>query len=225
MEEEMQKVRAVRSMLEGDVDEKEVKKDIDNNTSSRYNISKRVTSYISYSQIGLNNVRYIRGKLSELYNGIVDGIANGIAIEQGNTVYIVDSGIDNGEISFGVRKRITISNSQLRNQRMEEINERAISKGHVSVELSEKIRGASDNNSRSGIGRKLQEQLSLDKGKSRNQQKGISDENAVGGGSVRCFFDVNAQKPDYVSALRRIYRFEMIKDVINYAERFDKGAR
>ena len=108
---------------------------------------------------------------------------------------------------------------------MEEINERAISKGYISDGLSSKFGDKYDNNR--GCDRRFQlgEQLSLDKGKSRNQQKGISDENAVGGGSVRCFFDVNAQKPDYVSALRRIYRFEMIKDVINYAERFDKGAR
>ncbi len=45
--------------------------------------------------VGKENIQSIREQLTKLYDGVNDGIANGVAIENGDTIYIIDSGKDN----------------------------------------------------------------------------------------------------------------------------------
>ena len=91
-------------------------------------------------------------------------------------MFIVDSGKDNGEISFGVRKQIKIEDAALRKENLEDINDRAISKGFISNEISERVGRSSNQHSGSSIGRELQEELSTDTRKSANNESGVSDE-------------------------------------------------
>ena len=64
---------------------------------------------------------------------------------------------------------------------MEEINDRAISKGHVDNEISKRLKRSPDNSSRSSIGRELSKELSTDKTKSEDNESGISGEDATDG--------------------------------------------
>lgn len=64
---------------------------------------------------------------------------------------------------------------------MEEINDRAISKGHVDNEISERIRHSPNNDSNGSIQRELQKELSNNTRKSENNESGISTKNATDG--------------------------------------------
>ena len=151
----------------------------------RYNRS-RITRYISYEKVGMENVRHIRSVLKGLYDG-VDGIADGIAIENGKSLFVIDTGRDNGEITFGVKKRLTIEDDKMRKERMLEINDGAISNGDVSVHISEKIEHTPSNDSGSGDGRKLQKELSTDNRKPADNKGRVFGENGDRGrgGHVR----------------------------------------
>ncbi|HHX81049.1 MAG TPA: hypothetical protein GX692_08300, partial [Acholeplasmataceae bacterium] len=137
----------------------EKKDDIDREEKIQYNenaqFSRKRVKYISYAKIGKENIDFIRGELGKLYHGIDNGIADGVAFENGKTVYIVDSGKEEGNISFGVRKAITISDNEYRTKKVEEINERSISKRYVSEQLYEKLGNAPGNDSGSNFGREL----------------------------------------------------------------------
>lgn len=61
----------------------------------------------------MNDRWYSVGKL---YHGIDNGIVDGVAFENGKTVFLVDSGKENGDITFGVRLKLTISNDDLRKE-------------------------------------------------------------------------------------------------------------
>ncbi len=90
----------------------ENEENIDTATQDEYNknapevqkYSAKIADYYSYSDIGEENVWLIRNELYKLYEGISDGVVDGIAIERGATFYIVYSGIEDREISFGFRK-------------------------------------------------------------------------------------------------------------------------
>jgi len=126
--------------------------------------------------LGEDNIRSISNQLSKLYDGATDGIANGIAIENGETVFIVDSGKDNGKITFGIRKKKTIKDSKLRAEAVRRANNDAISKRYISDGLSSKLRGGYDNDIRRDLRRELGEELSTDTRKSANNESGVSDE-------------------------------------------------
>lgn len=68
----------------------------------------------------------------------------------------------------------------LRSQYIKERNDYAISNGHISNELSEKIRGGLGYDPDSNLRRELGAELSADKGKPQNNQGGVSKENANG---------------------------------------------
>ncbi len=144
--------------------------------NSRFSLQRRA-KYIAYDKIGKANIEAIRKKLQNIYAGVGNAVADGIGIEVGTTVFIVDSGKDQGEIAFGVRQRITISNSELRKQRLEALNERAVSKGYVSSELFGRFGGTSDNRNGSGIGRELGAKLSTNQGETEHQQGRVSERN------------------------------------------------
>ena len=147
--------------------------------------SAKRAQYIPYARIGQGNVAAIRRQLSALYQGAGNSIANGIAIAVGNTVYIVDSGKENGEITFGVRKKITISNAELRAGYIRSTNDESVSKGYVSDELSSGLGTGHDNDRRRDMRRESGAELSADTGASSNNQGGVPDANANRGGAVK----------------------------------------
>ena len=112
--------------------------------------------------VPLTDVAWINGDEGQFAN-----------VENGSTVYVVDSSKDN-KISFGVIKEIAIDDAQLLKTNVEEINERAIRERNICDELFERIRYSSDNNSRVGIERQLSKELSTDTGKPEYNKRGIS---------------------------------------------------
>ncbi len=156
----------------------EEEESVDNEEEIRYS---RVAKSIPYFKLNVQTIVALKKELADLYGTMQNGIANGVAIEQGNTVYIIDSGIEDGEISFGVRRRITISDPILRKERLSKINERAISNGFISEPLFGKIRSSSSNNSNSRVRRQLQRKLSDNNGKTEHNEGRVSSSDETGG--------------------------------------------
>ena len=139
---------------------------------------RNTVKYLSSNKVGASNMEYIRSQLRNLYRGVSDGIADGIAIGDGNTVYIVDSGRENGKIDFGIRFKITINNESLRADYIKERNDYAISNGQVSDGLSQKLRSGLGYHSDSNLRRESGAELQADKGKSQDKQSGVLGEDA-----------------------------------------------
>lgn len=156
-----------------------VRYSIDKKEEKSYNKSTRkVVKYIPYSKVGNENVSQIRRELLKIYSGFDDCVADGVAIERGHTIFVVDSGKEQGQVSFGIRKKITISDETLRKEIVEEINDRAIQDGFISEQILEKFRGSSDKHSRGSIGQQLQKELSVDSRESTNNKERISKQDA-----------------------------------------------
>ena len=133
---------------------------------------------LPYSKIGEENVRFIQRELYKLYQGYDNCVADGIAIENGNIVYIVDSGKENGEINFAFRKKLSFSNEELRKEYIRRTNNDSVSKGYISDGLSSKVRLGYDNDRGSSRGPKVREELSTNQGKPTNNQEGVLGEDA-----------------------------------------------
>lgn len=146
--------------------------------------SRKKASYISYDKIGAENVSYVREKLNELFSGIDDAVADGIAIEKGTTVYIVDSGKENGEISFGFRAQKIISNNARRKEQIRRINNDAISRGFLSDGLSSRLGSEPAEHIGRDMRRELREESSAGTGESQHNQSGISRTNGDRGRRV-----------------------------------------
>lgn len=159
----------------------EIKKSIgvDNSEEIKYSYKgKRTAQYIN-KQLDKQSLSFIRDELHEIYGPIDSAIADGIAIEKDNTIFVVDSGIEDGHVEFGVREKIIISDKNLRKVNLEKINDRAISKGYVSIEISRRIKHSSDNDSNSSVGRELSKELSDNTRKSQNNENGIFEKDAT----------------------------------------------
>ena len=159
-----------------------VAKPLDNDSEVRYALNK--AKYISYSKIGKSQVENVRSKLKQLYSDIDSGVATEIAIEDGNTVYIVDSGKENGKINFGFRKKLVISDESLRKDFIRRRNNDSVSKGHISDGLSSKFRDEYDNGRRGDRRLETGEKLSADKGQSQNNEGRVSSDNGNRGVQV-----------------------------------------
>jgi len=123
VEEEMQKVRAVRSMLEGDVDEKEVKKDIDNNTSSRYNIIPYRSileiseqDYVHHYWAFANNLIEDRSEWGVFSQGISD-IKNGLKYPKDNKLYMIPT--EKYEGMYTIYNKIIFTDGKFENPSIE----------------------------------------------------------------------------------------------------------
>lgn len=99
----------------------------------------RVVKYISYDKVGIENVRGLKQQLYDLYEGMEEGIANGVALSIEDTVFIADTGISKGEISFGIRKMKKFSDKHLREEYIRRTNNDSISKGYISDGLSSRL--------------------------------------------------------------------------------------
>ena len=137
---------------------------------------KKTVRYIPYSRIGSENIRHIRSELTRLYDG-EDGVADGIAIENGETVYIVDSGRENGEIRFGVKSFFVIEDEKLRAEYLRRKNDDSISKGYISDGLSSRFGDRSNNNRLGNLEQVSGEELPADKRESQDIGGGISVDN------------------------------------------------
>lgn len=151
--------------------------DVTETESEEQKYSKKVAKYIPYDKIGNENIRAIRRKLFDIYQGIDDAIADGIAIENDNTIYVVDSGKDNGEIRFGIRRIITIKDSDRRERYIKNINKESAENGFGNRAIFERTGIKLDNDSRSDVGRTHGEDLSAAKRKSEDNEGRISSEN------------------------------------------------
>ena len=146
--------------------------------------------------------------MRKIYGPIDSAIADGIAIEKENSIFVVDSGIEDGKIDFGVRHQFKIDDANLRLKNLEEINDRAISKGYVDNEISKRIRHSSNNGSRGSIERKLSEELSDNTRKSENNESRISGKDATDGSRRLKFSLKDSEKAlnERVSGLKEIIR-------------------
>ena len=153
--------------------------DIDSDERILYN-RKKIAQYIPYSQVGNGAIRHIKTELRKIYNN-EDGVADGVAIEYGNNIYIVDSGRENGSISFGVRKKITVSNDAKRSIYIQEINKESAKNGYGDREVFEKLGVKLDYNSGSNVGRESIQDRSVSEGESQDNQGGVLGENADNG--------------------------------------------
>ena len=140
--------------------------------------SRGKAKYISYSKIGINNVSYITGELKKLYGDMESGIADEIAIVKDNTVYIVDSGKENGKIQMGIREKLSFSDADLIEEYVRRTNNDAVSKGRVSDGLSSKLKHEDDSSRARDLRRESGAELQADQGKPENQQSRVSRENA-----------------------------------------------
>ena len=146
--------------------------------SREFSTKGKVAKYLSDSKVGKDNREYLYHKLINIYSGISDGYADGIAISNGKTVFIVDSGRDNGKLDFGVRRIKTIDDAQLREDFIRSTNNDTVSDGNVSDELLEKLGDEVGSDFGRDMRRESGSELSADTGESPNKQSGVSGENA-----------------------------------------------
>lgn len=181
--EELRRTAAENMQVSGENDAEIDAQNLDDGAEVRYNDDKvqrsaKIVKYIPYSKVGQGNVDAIRRQLSRLYGGVGNSVANGVAIENGSTVFIVDSGKENGEIRFGVRGKIKISDSNLRAEYIRRTNVEAVSNGCVSDGLSSRFGDRYDNHRQSNLRRESGTEPSVDQGKSSNNKGGVSVRNA-----------------------------------------------
>lgn len=152
---------------------------IDKEDKKGYNKSTRkVVKYIPYSRVGNDNVFQIRRELGMIYNGFDDCVADGVAIESGDKVFIVDSSKEDGDLRFGIRKQINISNNELRQEYIRRTNYESVSKGYISDGLSSRFRDRYDNNRSSNRRQESGKELSVDSRESTNNKERISKQDA-----------------------------------------------
>lgn len=173
-------IKLFKFILDHDRDLKEeVKDDVDNEVETRYN-RKKTARYIPYEKAGDDVVRHIKTELKKIYNN-EDGVADGIAIEHGSDVYIVDSGRENGSTTFGIRRRRRILDARLRAEFIRRKNNDAISKGYISDGLLGKFRNGLGGDSGRNMRRESGTELQTDSRESQNNQGGILGANADNG--------------------------------------------
>lgn len=164
-----------RKIIRTKRDEIDTEDEIQYNDNAQF--SRKRVEYISYAKIGKENIDFIKGELGRLYRGIDNGIADGVAIENGRTVYIVDSGKEDGNITFGVRLKLTIYNDELRKDYVRRQNNESISKRHISDELSSRLGNEYADNRTNNRGQQVGAKLSTDSSKPQNKQGRVLDKN------------------------------------------------
>ena len=157
----------------------ETEEEVDSDAQIVYNREK-TARYIPYEKVGDEVIRHIKTELKKIYNN-EDGVADGIAIEHGSDVYIVDSGRENGSTTFGVRRRRRISDARLRAEFIRSTNNDAISKRFVSDEISSRIGSGLGGDSGRNMRRESRTELQTDSRESQDNQGGVLNENADNG--------------------------------------------
>lgn len=174
---------------------------VDKKATGKYNRG-RVARYIPYEKVGDDAIRHIRAELQRIYNN-EDGFADGIAIEYGVYVYTLDSGRENGHITFGIRRKQKISDSKFRSEFVRSTNNDVLSKGHVSDELSSRVGDGFVGDSGRSVRREYRAEFQADSRESNDNQGGILGKNADNRGLTsdkRFSIDLDT---DYLSAVGR----------------------
>ena len=157
----------------------ETEEEVDSDAQIVYN-RKKTARYIPYEKVGDEVIRHIKTELKKIYNN-EDGVADGIAIEHGSDVYIVDSGRENGSTTFGIRRRRRISDAKLRAEFIRSTNNDAISKRFVSDEISSRIGNGLGGDSGRNMRRESRTELQTNSRESQDNQGGVLGENADNG--------------------------------------------
>ena len=106
-----------------------------------------------------------------------NGVADHIAIEYENKVYIVDSGKEKGVISFGVRKKLTISNDVKRSLYIKKNNKEAYENGYGSRDVFEKIGVELDVDHGSDVGQERKKDAKAAGEKSQHNEGRVPEKN------------------------------------------------
>ena len=107
---------------------------------------------------------------------------------RGEYVFVVDSGKENGDITFGIRKFKRIGNNDLRSEYIRRTNNESVSKGFASDGLSAKLGSGHDYDIGRNLRRESGKELQSDQGASKYREGSVLKEDADRGG-VRVFFD------------------------------------
>ncbi len=158
----------------------ELEEEVESDAQIVYN-RKKTARYIPYEKVDDDVVRHIKTELKKIYNN-EDGVADGIAIEHGSDVYIVDSGRENGRTTFGIRRRKRISDARLRAKFIRSTNNDAVSKRFVSDEISSRVGNGLGGDSGRNMRREFGAELQVDSRKPEDNKNGVSVENEDNGG-------------------------------------------
>ena len=146
-----------------------------------YNKTKR---YIPSSKIGIDNWKYIDSQVQNIFKDVRDGIANNIAVEKDDVVYIVDSGADDWLATFGVREIIRFTDRKLQSEYVRRINDESVSKGYISDGLSREFRVGLYNNRSSDREWKSREEFSTNTRESSNNEGRVPGEDGNRGSGL-----------------------------------------
>ena len=106
-----------------------------------------------------------------------NGVADHIAIEYENKVYIVDSGKEKGVISFGVRHKIIIKSDVTRRNYIKKINKEAAENGHGRRKVFEKFGVELDRDRDSILGRERKQDSGVVEEKSQHNEGRVLEDN------------------------------------------------
>ena len=74
---------------------------LDNESDVQYS-RKLIRDYIPYDAVGTFVENHLQNELLTMYGEVVNGIANDVALTYNTYAIIVDSGRENGKLSFGI---------------------------------------------------------------------------------------------------------------------------
>ncbi len=176
--------------------------------------SKRTARYIN-NKLDTPTLSHIKKRLREIYGDVDSAIADGIAIEKENAVFVVDSSVEDGNIDFGVRQRKVISNDELRKEFIRRKNDKSIRNGYISDGLSSRF-GDEYDDSWNGYRRwKSGEELSINKGQSENNESRVFREDGDNRGRGLRFSKTGGTKISQISILEALDPIK-IKDEKEY---------
>jgi hypothetical protein len=134
-----------------------------------------------------------------VYGDVKTAVADEVAVALGNTVYIVDSGRENGRITCWAIDKIVIEDQALRKEYIRRKNYDALSKGYISDGLSARFRNKYAGDRQSNRRQQIRPNLQTNNGKSTDNQSGIPKENADNGGlKGKASIDLESMDSDYI---------------------------
>lgn len=135
--------------------------------------------YFAYQDLPYSVVSHIEKELRKLYSDVEEGIADDIAVEYDNEVYITDSSMESGDFHFGIHRETIyeIDDAETRKQFIRMWNDDSISKERISDGLLGKLGYKQTNSGTSNRQLSLGNELQTDSGKSEYNEEGVSQEN------------------------------------------------
>ena len=135
-----------------------------------------------YIKISNEVHRSLLWELRDVYGDVETAVADEVAVALGNTVYVVDSGREEGKITCRAIDKVVIEDQTLREEYIRRKNHDALSKGYISDGLSGRFRSRYADNRQGNRRQEVRSNLQTDNGKSANNQSGVSKANATNRG-------------------------------------------